>query len=464
LDEPLPDPDSKPKPADLDYIDLKPLRISKAAVAHIVHFETGGRSYYEAQYQRPQWPGYSSGVTIGFGYDLGYTSKDQIRADWTGRVDPSELDAMLKVQGVTGSSAKFLASEIRNQVRISWEKAQGVFEQSTLPRWSKATSEAYVLGRSELPPDCNGALIGNTFNRGTAMSPEGKQREKWLIREAIRLRNWSAIPALLREQRKHWPNTSGPNGLQTRRSQEAELFEKGLQAMKDGTFPPLSYLQEDRSSGTGRSYGRNDVVGPRHPIWRTEEIHPALIARKNRILGIGRDGEHRDTIRAGTLYAASAAAYAAEQIGYHLFVTSGNRWGVSSSPNHGQNKDLGDAIDFVITDKPDGSGKTLEGTDGKRQTYEILAAAAVAAARDKTKPGVGVGWGRTNGAGHHIEVDDSQRGTPDAADVWPYSDSGDSAFLVFERDWASGKILADDKYAFYWDYFHGKPADTAGAQ
>jgi len=377
----------------VDYVEVKPLRLSKDAVDHIVKFETGGRTYYEKMYQRPQWPGYASGVTIGFGYDVGYNTKEQIQADWAGVLGPKEITALLRVQGVTGSSAKYLAAEIKDEVFISWETAKLVFERSTLPHWSRMAADAYVLGRGELPPDCNGALIGNAFNRGTQVSAEGKRRELYLIREAIRTRNWAAVPDLFRAQRKYWPDTSGPNGLQTRRSEEATLWEKGLKAMKDGVFPPVAYAQDDVPNGKERTYYRTEVVGPRHPIWRTGEIHPAIVARKNWVLGIGRDGEQRDTIRAGTLYAASAAAHAAEARGFHFYVTSGNRWGVSASPNHGQNKDLGDAIDFVITTKPGGDGATLDGVEGKKQTYDILACSAVAAAKDFVKPGVGVGWG-----------------------------------------------------------------------
>jgi hypothetical protein len=453
---PVPEEGTKPNAVDLDYVNVRPLRVSKKAVDHIVKFETGGQLYYQKMYQRPQWPGYSSGVTIGFGYDLGYMSKDQIQQDWAGVLGAKEMAALMRVQGVTGSEAASLARGIKSEVFIPWETAQMVFERSTLPHWSRLAADAYVLGRGELPPDCNGALIGNAFNRGVKVDPEGRRRELWLIKEAIRKRNWAAIPPLFEEQRKYWPNTSGPNGLQTRRSEEAKLWESGLKEMTSGSFPPVSYLQEDVSSGKERSYYRTEVVGPRHPIWKSGEIHPAVIERKNFALGIGRTGEQRDTMRAGTLYAASAAAQAAAERGFFFYLTSGNRWGVSTSPNHGQNKDLGDAIDFVISDKPGGLGDRLDGEAGKKQTYDILACAAVAAARDFEKPGVGVGWGRSNGAGHHIEVDDGQRGANDASDVWPYSDSGDASFLKFERDFANGSIFKNPDYLIYRDYFQGK--------
>jgi hypothetical protein len=110
----------------------------------------------------------------------------------------------------------------------------------------------------------------------------------------------------------------------------------------------------------------------------------------------------------------------------------------------------------VISTKPGGMGERLGGEQGTLQTYEILACAAVAAAKDFERPGVGVGWGRSNGAGHHIEVDDVQRGAADVADVWPYSDSGDSFFLKFERDFANRAIFKNPDFLIYQDYFEGK--------
>lgn len=218
--------------ADSESIDSPTIRISKAARDHIVKFETGGRRYFESRYLRPQWPGYSSGVTIGFGYDLGYHTKQQIRDDWEGVASPKEIHAMLQVQGTTGSSARYRASAIRSQVHIDWHESQQVFETVTIPRWCDITAKAYRIERGQLHPHAAGALVGNTFNRGPGMSKTGKKREKWLIREAISRRDYRIIPDLFRAQRKYWPKSSGPNGLQQRRSEEAELFQMGLDVME----------------------------------------------------------------------------------------------------------------------------------------------------------------------------------------------------------------------------------------
>ena len=45
--------------------------ISQAAIDLIVREEVSGKEVYERNYRRPEWPGGSSGVTIGIGYDVG---------------------------------------------------------------------------------------------------------------------------------------------------------------------------------------------------------------------------------------------------------------------------------------------------------------------------------------------------------------------------------------------------------
>ena len=54
--------------------------ISKKSLEMIIHHEIGGRAYYDKKLQGPIWAGGESGVTIGFGFDMGYTSEKQFIA------------------------------------------------------------------------------------------------------------------------------------------------------------------------------------------------------------------------------------------------------------------------------------------------------------------------------------------------------------------------------------------------
>ena len=188
-----------------------------------------------------------------------------------------------------------------------------------------------------------------------------------------------------------------------------------------------------------------------HPIWTNGELHPGLTERKERILGIGREGKHCHRIRAGVLYAAGAAAYQANSLGYHFYVTSGNRWGVSNSSIHGQDGAVGDSVDFIITTAPAGGGDTVASdAKGMQDTYDILAAAAVAGAN-------GIGWGRARSTSHHVEVDDPARGAPGPEDVWPYSDDRSAAFLRFKKDYGSGALLKAPQYAKFRNFVYRGP-------
>jgi hypothetical protein len=76
----------------------------------IVELEVGAQPTYDRKYRKPTWPGASSGVTIGIGYDVGYVSKAHFATDWTGDVLPDGMVAALqKAAGVTGAAARALA-------------------------------------------------------------------------------------------------------------------------------------------------------------------------------------------------------------------------------------------------------------------------------------------------------------------------------------------------------------------
>ncbi len=52
--------------------------ISKKSLEMIIQHEIGGRAYYDKKLQGPIWAGGESGVTIGFGFDMGYTTEKDL--------------------------------------------------------------------------------------------------------------------------------------------------------------------------------------------------------------------------------------------------------------------------------------------------------------------------------------------------------------------------------------------------
>lgn len=67
-------PPGQPRPID---------RVSARAADLIIRHETGGQAYYrQVVKERAVWPRGPSGITIGFGYDLGYVDAARFRSDW----------------------------------------------------------------------------------------------------------------------------------------------------------------------------------------------------------------------------------------------------------------------------------------------------------------------------------------------------------------------------------------------
>lgn len=205
---------------------VPPMEISQKALDLILEFETGGRRYYELRLKRPTWPGASSGVTIGVGYDVGYRTAAQIRSDWRGHLPPDEIAALLSVRGLKGADAKRALPEIRGRVGpISWESAVDVFKRRTLPEFIGRTKRAFP-GSDKLHPDAFGALVSLVFNRGEGMT--GSRRlEMRVIRDLVTREDYLGIAQQIRKMRRLW-DAKKLKGLHRRRLAEAELVDSAL--------------------------------------------------------------------------------------------------------------------------------------------------------------------------------------------------------------------------------------------
>ncbi|MEZ0295517.1 MAG: hypothetical protein ACAI35_03580 [Candidatus Methylacidiphilales bacterium] len=194
----------------------------------ILYFEVGGgEAYYTRHLAEPTWPGVSSGVTIGIGYDLGYNTEAQIRADWASRI--ARVEPLMPASGVTGSRAQSIVGSIRKTLGapIPWHAAYEVFRRRTLPRFIALTRSA-LPGFDQVPADARGALVSLVFNRGAGMQETDSRREMRAIRDLLRTASISdkrQIPAQIYSMKRLWPNTLG---LLRRRDAEADLFESSI--------------------------------------------------------------------------------------------------------------------------------------------------------------------------------------------------------------------------------------------
>ena len=203
------------------------MRSSRAAVDLIVAHEVSSKALYEKKYQRPEWPGVQSGITVGIGYDLGYNDASTIQNDWIDVLPPNVVREMQRYAGLTGTRAKAMLSQAREIIVVPWEPAMAVFMKTSLPKFEAMALRA-CPGSEKLPAGCFGVLTSVTYNRGPSFSKEGdRYREMRNIRDHIVTGRWDEVPRELRSMKRLWP---GVAGLQRRREEEAQLWERSLNA------------------------------------------------------------------------------------------------------------------------------------------------------------------------------------------------------------------------------------------
>ena len=211
------------------HLSLRPSTtpISQRAFEMIVFFEVTSQQTYTQKYRKPIWPKGASGVTIGIGYDVGYASKAQLWSDWTGAIPDAMIRALESALGVTGAAARPLAVSLGAQVDVPWDAAISVHRQHVMPRWV-ALVERSLANTGAIGPDCLGALVSLTYNRGASYSKIGERyREMRNISEHMANSAFNRVAAEIRSMRRLWPDLGG---LRIRRDREARLFEDGLQA------------------------------------------------------------------------------------------------------------------------------------------------------------------------------------------------------------------------------------------
>lgn len=202
------------------------MKISQSAFDLIVAEEVTSKAYYIKHYQRPEWPGGASGVTVGIGYDLGYATKAKIASDFGGKVSSAMLSVMQDCAGVRGGAAQSLLSRVKSFILIPWDLAIDVFTNRDIPQWIAEVNRV-LPNCDKLNPTCLGVLVSLAYNRGAGgfISSGDRNNEMRAIRAAMTNMQFNKIPDLFRSMVRIWPNVKG---LQGRRRREADLFQKGL--------------------------------------------------------------------------------------------------------------------------------------------------------------------------------------------------------------------------------------------
>lgn len=222
--------------------------ITQRVVDFMITEEIGSRSDYEGIYTHPNFPGGESGITIGIGYDLGYTSAAQIAIDWKLRVPDTVIRQLVRVCNLKGTEAKKALTAQLRLISIPYHAAELVFSERTLPHYAAMAVRAFP-GLTELLPDAAGAILSLVYNRGTRLKDVGPKEAKERAREemrkiaaAIPSKDYASISDALISMQRLWdgiPDFPGDveqkfSGLVKRRAGEAALV-RGAQRQYAGT-------------------------------------------------------------------------------------------------------------------------------------------------------------------------------------------------------------------------------------
>ena len=184
---------------------------------------------FEGIDQPGKWPGASSGITVGCGFDLGFHTEKEFREAWGRHLSEEELKRLATVIGITGERAESKAGMFRD-ITVTREQALEVLSRTTAPKWLGWARRTFP-GMDRLPAGAQLALVSLVGNRGTDLS--GQRRvEMRRIRDIVGSREVPDVKGLqiageLRSMKRLWPGDRSPNpGLRNRREKEARLCEE----------------------------------------------------------------------------------------------------------------------------------------------------------------------------------------------------------------------------------------------
>lgn len=178
-----------------------------------------------------KWPGGGSGITLGYGVDIG--------ADPSGLKDlatvlpDDQIQTLKQAVGLTGRAAMQIQTRFTG-IKITREQALKVFVERTLPTEIARTIVAFP-GVECMPAEVLGAMVSLVYNRGG--SKDGDRRREMRIigeilaefqsftpeqRAVVQSEYIRKIALQFRKMKRLWVG-QGLDGLLTRRDAEADL-------------------------------------------------------------------------------------------------------------------------------------------------------------------------------------------------------------------------------------------------
>jgi hypothetical protein len=192
--------------------------ISKESLDSILKWE----KYESKPYVPSKGKDGKSGVTLGYGYDLGHQSLEQIKKDLNFYYTSSQIQRLLKAQGKRGLAAQALVNSL-SDIIINKDKAYQMV-MIVKKRYAEDTLKVYpdIL---KYHPHCQGAILSLVYNRYIGLKGD-RRKEMKEIQDDLK-KNGKKVPLFLRSMKRLW-TTKANRGLQARREDEAKIFEKGL--------------------------------------------------------------------------------------------------------------------------------------------------------------------------------------------------------------------------------------------
>ena len=204
--------------------------LTAPGVTYIAREEVSSPDAYRRKYLRPVLPPEDSGITIGIGYDLRFSSRAKLDQDWGGLLSPAVKDRLARVCGRKGTQA--MLDEV-GDIEIPLLPAMQAFVGSIMPEHVGHTRGIYPQ-LDALPAARRTALISLVFNRGPRLhddSAADRRREMRQIQAALAQGRFDDVPVQLLAMRRLWDPVTA-RGLIERREREARLWMHGFAALQ----------------------------------------------------------------------------------------------------------------------------------------------------------------------------------------------------------------------------------------
>ena len=190
------------------------------------HEVGGGKNYYNRFLAVPSYPGYESGLTIGIGIDLRFTSLTELNTELA--LIPADIRKRL--EPFLGKPPSYVKANLHSvsDIHIPWSIAYEIFKIVTIPKYEAKTRAAFP-GFDSLPSCVRIALVSLVFNRGALIDNSDRRKEMKFMRDnCIPKRNFSCMANQFKNMARLWKGTDVEKGLTKRRYAEAAMIMRAV--------------------------------------------------------------------------------------------------------------------------------------------------------------------------------------------------------------------------------------------